>query len=73
MLGQAEVTWKIIIVKDDLKEAPIEQLQVILSDSENAIIINHNRTVVSIYDFNTGNPNLIWLNLLTNIFSATKF
>ncbi|KAG8178824.1 hypothetical protein JTE90_015377 [Oedothorax gibbosus] len=52
--GQAEVAWKIIIVRDDLEEAPIEQLQVVLSDSENAIIINYNRTVVSIYDFNTG-------------------
>lgn len=52
--GQTETVWKIVIVRDDLEEAPIEQLQVTLSDSENSIIINHNRTIISIYDFNTG-------------------
>ncbi|GIY43648.1 FRAS1-related extracellular matrix protein 1 [Caerostris darwini] len=52
--GTIETTWKIVIVKDDLEEAPIEQMQVILTDPENCIIINHNRTIVSIYDLNRG-------------------
>ncbi|XP_054709066.1 FRAS1-related extracellular matrix protein 1-like [Uloborus diversus] len=52
--GISEVLWKIIIVQDDLEEAPIEQLQVILSEPENCIISYKNRTIVSIYDLNRG-------------------
>ncbi|GFT32675.1 FRAS1-related extracellular matrix protein 1 [Nephila pilipes] len=52
--GTVDTIWKIVIVKDDLEEAPIEQLQVTLTDPENCIIINHNRTIVSIYDLNRG-------------------
>ncbi|XP_055926402.1 FRAS1-related extracellular matrix protein 1-like isoform X1 [Argiope bruennichi] len=52
--GKTDTTWKIVIVKDDLEEAPIEQMQVTLTDPENCIIINHNRTIVSIYDLNRG-------------------
>lgn len=43
-----------MIVQDNLEEAPIEQLQVILSDPENCII-DQNRTIVSIYDLDRGN------------------
>ncbi|CAL1281073.1 unnamed protein product [Larinioides sclopetarius] len=52
--GKIDNVWKIVIVKDDLEEAPIEQMQVTLTDPENCIIINHNRTIVSIYDLNRG-------------------
>ncbi|XP_035209916.1 FRAS1-related extracellular matrix protein 1-like isoform X2 [Stegodyphus dumicola] len=52
--GKTLAVWEIIIVQDDLEEAPIEQLQVVLSDPENCLISSHNRTVVSIYDLNRG-------------------
>lgn len=50
-----------MIVQDDLEEAPIEQLQVILSDPENCLI-NQNRTIVSIYDLDRG----VYLYMLMN-------
>lgn len=52
--GSTEVTWNMRILKDDLEEAPIEQLQVVLSQPENTILISYTQTLISIYDFNRG-------------------
>lgn len=66
ILGITSTVWKIMIVQDDLEEAPIEQLQVILSDPENCLI-DHNRTIVSIYDLDRGKYLISYFNSVNSI------
>ncbi|XP_042894734.1 FRAS1-related extracellular matrix protein 1 isoform X2 [Parasteatoda tepidariorum] len=51
--GVAESFWKIVIVRDDDKEDPVERLKLVLSEPNNCLILTSNSTLINIYDLNT--------------------